>query len=63
MASAKGLTRKARILVVDDHPMVREGLLRLINKQSDLVCYANAGTIAEAQTAATEHDRGSSGEH
>src|SRR5215469_6806614 len=40
----------ARILVVDDHPMVREGLVRLISHHSDLVCCGEAGTIAEAQT-------------
>lgn len=42
---------KSSILVVDDHPMVRDGLMRLISKQTDLVCCGEAGTVAEAQTA------------
>jgi DNA-binding NarL/FixJ family response regulator len=42
---------KARILVVDDHPMVRDGLIRLISRQKDLVCCAEAGSAAEAQRA------------
>jgi DNA-binding NarL/FixJ family response regulator len=38
---------KARIMVVDDHPMVRDGLIRLITQQDDLVCCGQAGTVAE----------------
>jgi DNA-binding NarL/FixJ family response regulator len=46
--------RKTRVLVVDDHPMVREGLLRLISQQSDLECCGEAGTVAETQTAVSK---------
>src|SRR2546423_5747138 len=42
---------KTRILVVDDHPVMREGLIRLIGSQRDLICCGEAGTAAEAQTA------------
>jgi DNA-binding NarL/FixJ family response regulator len=42
---------KTRVLVVHDHPVVREGLIGLINRQSDLICCGEAGTILEAQTA------------
>ena len=42
---------KTRIVVVDDHPMMREGLIRLIGKQRDLICCGEAGTVAEAQRA------------
>jgi DNA-binding NarL/FixJ family response regulator len=42
---------KSSILVVDDHPMVRDGLSRLISRQDDLVCCGEAGTVAEAQAA------------
>src|SRR5262249_48885325 len=37
----------ARVLIVDDHPMVREGLVRLISRQNDLVCCGEAGTVQE----------------
>ena len=37
----------ARILVVDDHPMVREGLVRLITQHKDLVCCGEAATVGE----------------
>jgi DNA-binding NarL/FixJ family response regulator len=50
---ATGLA-KARILVVDDHPMVRGGLIRLINQQIDMVCCGEAGTPAEAQVAVAD---------
>src|SRR5580704_11778027 len=34
--------RKSRILVVDDHPIVRQGLALLINQESDLVVCGEA---------------------
>src|SRR5215470_7558418 len=39
---------QARILVVDDHPMVRDGLIRLISQHGDLACCGEAGSVAEA---------------
>jgi DNA-binding NarL/FixJ family response regulator len=45
----------ARILVVDDHPLVREGLVQIIKRQSDLVCCGEADTAAAAQTAVATH--------
>ncbi len=36
------------ILIVDDHPIVREGLARLIDQQSDMRCCGQAGNAAEA---------------
>jgi DNA-binding NarL/FixJ family response regulator len=44
-------TAKARILVVDDHPIVRRGLVQLINRESDLMVCAEADTADEAQGA------------
>jgi DNA-binding NarL/FixJ family response regulator len=40
---------KASILVVDDHPIVCQGLADLIDSQSDLFCCAGAGDLVKAQ--------------
>jgi DNA-binding NarL/FixJ family response regulator len=42
------MENKSKILIVDDHPIVREGLIRLINRQPDLVVCGEAETTAEA---------------
>jgi DNA-binding NarL/FixJ family response regulator len=41
---------KRRILVVDDHPMTRSGLVYLLDKQPDLEVCGEAGNPAEALT-------------
>jgi DNA-binding NarL/FixJ family response regulator len=41
------MTRR-RLLLVDDHPMMRAGLAQLINKQADLEVGGEAGNPAEA---------------
>ena len=47
-----GITqRKTRVMVVDDHPLVRQGLVQVINQQEDLVVCGEAATHAEALTA------------
>jgi DNA-binding NarL/FixJ family response regulator len=40
--------RRQRILIVDDHPIVRRGLRDLISLQSDLEVCGEAGDVAEA---------------
>jgi DNA-binding NarL/FixJ family response regulator len=40
-----------RIVVVDDHPIVRKGLVDLIGEQRDMVVCGQAGTIADALAA------------
>ena len=39
---------KLKILIVDDHDIVRKGLAMLISRQEDLSVVAEAGTVAEA---------------
>jgi DNA-binding NarL/FixJ family response regulator len=41
------LVRKSRVFIVDDHPLVREGLTNLINGQEDLVVCGEANDSAE----------------
>jgi DNA-binding NarL/FixJ family response regulator len=42
------MTRKAEVLLVDDHPLVREWLANLINQQSDLQVCAEADSAPAA---------------
>lgn len=48
-------TSKTRILIVDDHPLLREGLRGVINRQSDMICCGEAASVSEAQTAVANH--------
>ena len=45
---SKTVARKSRIFVVDDHPLVREGLTNLINGQDDLIVCGEAKNSAQA---------------
>jgi DNA-binding NarL/FixJ family response regulator len=46
--------RKRRVLIVDDHPIVREGLRALINQQTDLETSGEAADTAQALAAMAE---------
>jgi DNA-binding NarL/FixJ family response regulator len=46
--SAARSVGRARVLVVDDHPVVRQGLKQLIDAQGDLAVHAEAGSVHEA---------------
>jgi DNA-binding NarL/FixJ family response regulator len=46
---------KTNILVVDDHPIVRDGLAMLINCEANLRVVARAGNTAEAIKALKKH--------
>jgi len=48
MDSVGPLSERARILIVDDHPIVRQGLKRLIDQHADLVVCAEASDGHEA---------------
>src|SRR5207249_2961789 len=43
-----------RVLIVEDHRVVAEGLAALINDQADMSVVGNVGTVAECVAAATE---------
>jgi len=44
--------QKHRLLLVEDHPVTREGLAQLLNQQPDLQVCGQVGTAPEALTAA-----------
>ena len=48
--SSNGTARTRRVFIVDDHPLVREGLANLINQQSDLTVCGEAEDSAGAIT-------------
>ena len=45
---------KLKILIVDDHDIVRKGLAMLVSRQENLTVVAEAGTVAEAVEKARE---------
>ena len=45
---------KTRVLVVDDHPFFRNGIIQWLNQQETLTCCSEAGTVAEARRAVAE---------
>jgi DNA-binding NarL/FixJ family response regulator len=47
MKMRKGQAEKTRLLILDDHPMMRDGLAQLINHEPDLTVCGQAGTGVE----------------
>lgn len=48
MTSSDSRESRKRIFLVDDHPLVREWLGHLINRQTDLTLCGEAGDASEA---------------
>jgi len=48
------VTEPTRVLIVEDHQVVAEGLAALINDQKDMRVVGNAGSVAESVTTAAE---------
>jgi DNA-binding NarL/FixJ family response regulator len=46
---------KIRVLSIDDHPLIREGIAAVVNSQPDMVMAAQASTGREAVPAFREH--------
>lgn len=49
-------SEKLKIVVVDDHPMFREGVVRLIEAEAGMVVVATGGTALEAVQLAALHE-------
>lgn len=55
MSDAVAGAAAQRVLLVDDHPIVRQGLRRLISNEPGLVVCAEAESVREARRAIREH--------
>src|SRR4029079_16399458 len=51
-----GSAASIRLLLVDDHPVVRAGYQRLLEQDGDAVVVAQAGSVDEAWTAVRPHE-------
>ena len=49
-----GSAEPTRVLIVEDHLVVAEGLAALINDQDDMRVVGNVGTVADSVTAAAQ---------
>jgi len=50
-APSTGVTRNYRVLVVDDHPLFRQGLMKMLNNEPDLVVCGEADCAPKALSA------------
>jgi len=55
-ADGDGHADSIRVLIVEDHRVVAEGLAALINDQSDMTVVGNVGTVSESMEAAEQLD-------
>src|SRR6185503_3217111 len=55
MSAAPVARARLRVLVVDDHPIVREGLCRAIERAGDIAVVASAVSGREGVALAAEH--------
>ena len=52
--AAPAATAKRRVLIVDDHPIFRDGIIQLINQEPDLCVCGEASAAPQALTAVEE---------
>ena len=50
-----GRTRPVRLVIVDDHAIIRQGLRTMLERDEDMEVVAEAGTAPEARDAVREH--------
>jgi DNA-binding NarL/FixJ family response regulator len=55
MRSGAAAEGRRRVLIVDDHPILREGLVQQINREPDLTVCAEASNATQALAAAEQH--------
>jgi DNA-binding NarL/FixJ family response regulator len=54
-SKTQNTVKKTRVLVVDDHPLVRLGLTDLLHHSPDLECCGGADGLATARAAVQQH--------
>ena len=55
-AATTAVVAKIRVILADDHPVVRDGLANMVNQQPDMIVVAEAGDGEEAITLYEEHN-------
>src|SRR5258705_13716604 len=43
------IQKKSRVIVVEDHPLLCDGLMQLISRQADLICTNSADNTSDAK--------------